>query len=80
MGGDIKACHAKIHTFMINYIKELAVGIHEDVMVGNQIWFLVLVLMILLVIGRAELNPEPLRSQGERLSDSVAHAESRGRE
>jgi hypothetical protein len=54
MGISTETYSARIGTFVIEYRKEHTTRTCEVVVMGNQIWFLGLVIRVVLVIGGAE--------------------------
>jgi hypothetical protein len=79
MGGgvDIGTYWARIGTFRVSSVKKTAAT--QEVMEGNQWWFVGLVIMILLVVGRVELYPGPTVEQ-EKLEQILTHVRYRARE
>jgi hypothetical protein len=74
MGVDIVTYRARIGTFVV---KKTAAT--QEVMEGNQCWFVGLVIMVLLAVGGVELNPGPTGDQ-EKLDQILTHARNQERE
>jgi hypothetical protein len=51
----------------------------QEVMEGNQCWFVGLVIMVLLVVGDVELNPGPTVEQ-EKLDQILTHVRNQEKE
>jgi hypothetical protein len=54
-------------------------GVCEEVVMGRQIWFVRLVIMVLLVIGGVKLNPGPPVVQG-KIKQILVHVQNQEKE
>jgi hypothetical protein len=76
MGVDVVTYQARIGTVRVSSVKKTAAT--QEVMEGNQCWFVGLVIVVLLVVGGVELNPGPTVEQ-ENLDQIVTHVRNQER-